>query len=123
MQTQGWRRLADIALVVSKRSGNEGLLELAYGFLIEDATPVHLYHQRFQALLHGEPRLLEVHRFRAQSKSNSSELEAQKALGCGNLEEILANGCAHNGVELVFAAPMLGVDSFWFSVTITRVDG
>jgi hypothetical protein len=73
---------------------------------------MHLHSQRFQALLHGEPRLLRVHRIRAQSKSKSSALDAQNALECGNLEEIFAKDCGHNGVEIISAAPMLGVDSY-----------
>jgi hypothetical protein len=80
MQTQGRRRLTDIALVVSKRGRDEGLLELAHGLSVEDATPVHLCDQRFHALLHGEPRLLRVHRFHAESKSNSVVLSAEKVV-------------------------------------------
>jgi hypothetical protein len=46
-----------------------------------------------------------------------------KALECGNLEEIFANCQGHNDMESISIAPMLGVDSFWFSVTIRPVDG
>ena len=80
METQGRRRLADVALVVSKCSRDESLLEFAQGLQVEDAAPVHLYHQRFQALLHGEPLILRVHPFRMEIKSDSAVRRAKNAL-------------------------------------------
>lgn len=86
VQTKGRRCLADIAVVVPERGRDKGLLELAYGFPVEDAAAVHLCYQQIQALLHGKPRLLRVHRFRAKSKSNSAALTAHQAVECGKIK-------------------------------------
>ena len=53
VQTQGRRGLAQVSLILAKRSTDECLPELRESLPVGDAASVHLYYERLQNVLHG----------------------------------------------------------------------
>jgi len=60
MHAQLPRCTALIAIIFLQHGQDESFLELANGFRIKNAAPIHLHNQRFQLIFHGSSLSLAI---------------------------------------------------------------